>query len=327
VEPTSRLSCDAAAGASAPGQGASLRLIRTIPLPGVDGVFNQMTADPVRQILYAAAPTKRSLEVIDLKTGKPICSLTQARPASSALAPDLDWVFIPRLQDVGVYDARTFEAVTNVNLGNHANEIQYDQHAGRLYAACQNVGRFGLAIIDVKTLSVLGTIALPAKPMGFVREEKGNRIFVNLPTLGQIAVLDQERQVILNSWVLKDMAANYPIALDEARQRLFVGCRKPPEIAVYDTASGRVVATPRICADADGVFYDAERRRIYVSGGEGFLDVIDQRDADTYVLRDHIRTAPGARNSLFSPAMDLVFVAVPQHDNPVAEIRIFQPPE
>jgi DNA-binding beta-propeller fold protein YncE len=317
---------------AAPGSGVlkrdtSLRLSRTIALPDVPGLFNQMAADPIGQLLFATAPIKKTVEVIDLKTGKSIRSLDGQSPASVALAPEFNEFFVTRRQALVAYDRNSFAVVTNLVLSNSLNEIQYDSRARRLYVACQTTDRSGIAMIDVPTLQVLGTIPLPAKPMGFAREEKGNRIFANLPTLKQIVVLDRESQTILHTWTLAETSANYPMALDEARHRLFVGCRKPPQLAVFDTESGKQVASLPISGDTDGLFYDTARKRLYLSGGEGFLDVITQSDADTYTRLDQVQTAPGARNSLFSPALDLLFVAIPQRDNPVSEIRIFQPVE
>jgi hypothetical protein len=318
---------DATIGAGVPTRATQLRLSRTTALPDVPGVFNQMAADASGQLLFATAPTKKTVEVIDLKTGKAVRSLDGQTPASVAIAPEFNEFFVTRRQALVVYDRITFAMVTNLDLHNSLNEVQYDPRAKRLYVACQNTDRSGIAMIDVATLRVLGTIALPAKPMGFAREEKGNRIFANMPTLNQIAILDRDTQAILDTWTLAEASANYPMALDETRHRLFVGCRKPPQLAVFDTESGKQVANLPICGDADGLFYDATRMRLYISGGEGFVDVIGQSDANTYTRLDHVLTATGARNSLFSPALGLLFVAIPQRDNPVSEIRIFQPVE
>ena len=317
----------AAPGAGVPKRDTWLRLSGTIPLPDVPGIFNQMAADPSSQLLFATAPTKKTVEVIDLKTGKSIRSLDGQTPASVAVVPEFNELFVTRRRALVVYDRTTFAVVTNLDLQNSLNEIQYDPHAKRLFVACQNTDHAGIAVIDAPALRVLGTIPLPAKPMGFTREEKGSRIFANLPTLKQVVVLDRDTQTILHTWTLAETSANYPMALDEPRHRLFVGCRNPPQLAVFDTESGKQVARLPICGDTDGLFYDAARRRLYLSGGEGFLDVIGQSDADTYTRLGRVQTAPGARNSLFSPALDLVFVAIPQRDNPMSEIRIFQPLE
>jgi hypothetical protein len=76
--------------------------------------------------------------------------------------------------------------------------------------------------------------------------------------------------------------ANFPMALDETHHRLFVGFRKPAKLVVFDTESGKVAANLDSPRDADDIFYDSSRRRIYISGGEGVLSIFQQDDPDHY---------------------------------------------
>ena len=80
-----------------------------------------------------------------------------------------------------------------------------------------------------------------------------------------------------------------------------------------------------ICGDTDDLFWDAKRRRLYVSCGEGLVDVVEQTSADHYQTLGRITTAAGARTSFYSPELDRYFVAVPERGNQQAQIRIFQP--
>ncbi len=303
----------------------AVSLVQTIPLPDVPGVFNQMAVDPVRGLLIATAVTARSLTVIDLKAGRQLRAIPDNRPASVILAEDCNELIAGHGHEIVIYNATNYAAVGRIDLQTAVNEIQYDPVSHRIYAACQNLDHAGMAIIDAPARKLLGFIKLPPKPMGFVRERHGDCIFVNIPTVKQLAVLDSAKQTVLAVWPLNDMEGNYPIALDESNHRLFVGCRKPAQLAVFDTTNGRLVAKPQICGDVDNIFYDAPRKRLYLSGGEGYLDVVQQSDPDTYALVDRIPTAAGARNCLYSPELDRVFVAIPQRDNPISQIRVFQP--
>ncbi|HKH20607.1 MAG TPA: hypothetical protein VKB53_06945, partial [Gammaproteobacteria bacterium] len=58
--------------------------------------------------------------------------------------------------------------------------------------------------------------------------------------------------------------------------------------------SGRLIASLDSTGDADDIFYDAVLKRIYVIGGEGFIDIFAQQDADHYRLLTQIPTATGA---------------------------------
>ncbi|MCL4402729.1 MAG: hypothetical protein M1436_08725, partial [Acidobacteria bacterium] len=121
-------------------------------------------------------------------------------------------------------------------------------------------------------------------------------------------------------WPVAPAAANFPMALDEAGGRLFVGCRNPPEVLVMETHAGRILARFRCPGDADDLFYDAARKRIYVTGGDGTLAVFDNQ----YRQVSSIVTAGGARTSLWVAAVNRLFVAVPHRGNQGAGVWVLK---
>ena len=114
------------------------------------------------------------------------------------------------------------------------------------------------------------------------------------------------------------------MAFDEAHGRLFVGCRNPASVVVLDSDTGREVATFPIGDETDDMFYDGAHQRIYVTGAEGTLHVVEQVDADHYRVLARLVTAPLARTCLFVPELDTLFVAVPQQKDHDAELRVYQ---
>ena len=95
-------------------------------------------------------------------------------------------------------------------------------------------------------------------------------------------------------------------------------------MAIFDTESGKKVANLDSAGDADDVFYDGSRGRIYVSGGEGFLSIFQQKDADHYEQTGKIPTAAGARTSLFVPELSRLYLAVPHRGSQGAEVRVYE---
>lgn len=182
----------------------------------------------------------------------------------------------------------------------------------------------GIAVISIPNGTLLGIIPLPAKPQGFAVELNGSRIFANVPSVKQIAVLDRKKRVPLQTWDLGQFLGNSPIALDEARHRLFVGARNPARLVVIDTDRGKVIAGVDINKDTDDLFYDPDHKRIYVSCGEGFVDVIEQRDADHYLSLAQISTVSGARTSTYSARLNSFFLGIPRRVDRPAEIRVFK---
>jgi hypothetical protein len=114
------------------------------------------------------------------------------------------------------------------------------------------------------------------------------------------------------------------MALDEANHRLFVGCRLPSRLIVLNTDSGDVIAKVDISGDADDVFYDSKRNRIYVICGAGKIDIIEQADPNSYKALTKVDTANGARTGFFLPEGDTLFVALPHRGSQQAEIRCYQ---
>jgi hypothetical protein len=114
------------------------------------------------------------------------------------------------------------------------------------------------------------------------------------------------------------------MALDDADARLMVIYRNPAVLAVFDTHSGNLVARLPTCGDADDIFFDAKRQRIYVSCGDGLLDVFQRHD-DSIEELARLPTVPGARTSLFVPELDRLFLAVRARGAEGAAVWVYRP--
>jgi hypothetical protein len=77
-------------------------------------------------------------------------------------------------------------------------------------------------------------------------------------------------------------------------------------------------------ARTDDAFVDAKRERVYVSCGDGHLDVFDAR-GNAYRRVNHLVTQLGARTSLFVPELDLLFIAARATSSEPAAIWVFRP--
>jgi hypothetical protein len=204
-----------------------------------------------------------------------------------------------------------------------ADNVRYDASANRIYIG---FGDGALGVTDDSAGKLLGRILLKAHPESFQLERSGRRIFVNLPDAKSIAVVDRDRGAVIAEWPLKNFQANFPMALDDANQRLFVGCRRPARLVIFGTASGGTpMADLEISGDTDDLFIDGKRQRVYVSCGEGFVDVIQCREGNRFERIERIATRTGARTSFFSAQFDRLYVAIPQRGAQDAELRVYQP--
>ncbi len=203
-----------------------------------------------------------------------------------------------------LFSAADFSPVGNIPLGDDADNVRIDPRNG---LAVVGYGSGGLAVIDPASRAKLADIRLPAHPEGFQIDPRTGRAYVNVPDARQIAVVDLDARRVVATWPTRNGGANFPMALDPAQSSLASVFRSPPSLQLLDTATGAVRQILPVCGDADDVFFDPPRMRIYVSCGAGEIDVF-HRVADWQAI-EPVRTASGARTSLFAPQLDRLFVA------------------
>jgi DNA-binding beta-propeller fold protein YncE len=304
---------------------APLQLKQTIALPGVEGRIDHFALDAAGDRLFVCALGNNTVEVLDLRTGERIHSITGlGAPQGIVYIPELNRLFVANDKDgiFKIYDAKSFQAVEELNLKDDADNVRYDDAAKKIYVGFASGG---IAIVNASDGKQVGSIKLSAHPEAFELEKNGRRIFVNVPNSRHVAAIDRDKGEVIATWKTDAAFGNFPMALDEANRRLFIGCRIPSKLVVLNTESGKVVAKIDISGDPDDLFYDSKRHRIYAICGAGKIDIIEQADANTYKPFAKIDTSDGARTGLFVPERDALFVAVPHRGSQQAEIRMFQP--
>jgi DNA-binding beta-propeller fold protein YncE len=303
---------------------STLNLNATIGLPGVQGRIDHLAFDAAGERLFVCAVGNNSVEVVDLRKGERVHSITGlGAPQGIAYIPELDRILVAN--DKGgiciIYEAQAFQQIGEFNLKDDADNVRYDGARKRVYIG---FGSGGIAVLNAADGKQIGTIKLSAHPEAFELEKNGSRIFVNVPHSRNVAVIDRDKGEVVAKWQTDLAFGNFPMALDEASHRLFVGCRIPSKLVVLNTESGDVVAKIDISGDPDDVFYDSKRHRIYAICGAGKVDIIEQTDASTYKASAKIDTADGARTGLFVPERDTLFVAVPHRGSQQAEVRKYE---
>ena len=303
---------------------AGIRLKQTIPLPGVEGRIDHLAFDAAGARLFVCALGNNTVEVIDLGKSERIHSINGlASPQGIAYIPKLDRLFVAN--DKGgickIYDAKSFQPVGELNLQDDADNVRYDEVAKKLYVG---FGSGGIAIISALDWKQTGLIKLSTHPEAFELEKNSKRIFVNVPNARHVAVIDRDQGKVVATWKTDLAFGNFPMALDETNHRLFVGCRLPSKLIVFNTDSGDIVAKIDISGDPDEIFYDGKRHHIYAICGAGKIDIIEQTNPNTYKTLTKIDTADGTRTGLFVPERDNLFVAVPHRGSQAAEIRCYQ---
>lgn len=300
---------------------AQLRFEKAIPLLGVEGRIDHLAADVKGNRVFLAALGNNTLEVLDVRTGVRITSVGGLRePQGLAFLPPLNRIAVANAIDgkCRLFDATTFKPVGEMDFSGDADNVRFDASRQAIYVGH---GDGALGVADPATANIAGRIELGAHPESFRLERYETRIYVNVPNAGHIAVIDREHRGVTARWQVGSGGANFPMALDETGHRVFAGCRKPPRVLVFDTVTGRNVDRIACVGDTDDLFYDEARKRLYVSGGEGALDILGETADGSLRLLKRVQTASGARTSLFAPPFDRLFLAVPHRGSQRAEVR------
>jgi YVTN family beta-propeller protein len=303
--------------------GAPFVLETKIPLGEVSGRIDHLSIDLKRKRLFVAELGNDTVGVVDLAAAKVLRTITGlSEPQGVAYVPFADSVFVANAGDgsVRVLRGEDLAPIGRIELGDDADNVRVDAARNRVLVG---YGKGALAIIDPASRTKAADIRLKGHPEGFQIDETGTQVFVNVPDARDIEVVDLATG-LNRSLPTEGLRSNFPMAVDAEMHRVLVAFRSPPTLMALSSQDGRVVAKLETCGDADDVFVDAKRHRVYVSCGEGVVDVLEQREAG-YARLARVPTVSGARTSLFVPELDRLFVAVRAKWNNAAAIWVFRP--
>src|SRR5216683_921911 len=305
-----------------------LQLIQRIPVPGVTGRIDHFTAYPKRRLLIFAGLGNNTVEVVNTFEAKVVQSIKGLNEPQGVLyVPEFNKLFVANAGNgmVNVYDGKTWALRKSISIGKEADtdNLRYDEATKRVFVGI--VG--GIAMIDAATEA---HVEKDLKGSGghsesFQLEKKGSRVFVNVPDDGSVVNVIDRKTGALAKWELNGAKANYPMALNEDDHRLFVITRRPPLLVVLNTDTGKEVARVPVGGSCDDVYFDAERKRIYALGGEGFISAVQQNDPDHYALGANIPSTVGVRTGIFFGTS--LYVGVPAAGLEPAQIWNYGVPE
>src|SRR5262245_13502382 len=284
---------------------------------------NHLASNPKRRRVFIAELGNDTVGIVDLDDRKVTHTISGLKePQGVAYVPSSDMLYVANAGDgsVRLFGAEDYGAAGRIDLGDDADNVRVDAADNRVLVG---YGRGALAVIDPGDRRKIADIPLRAHPESFQLVPASGRVFVNLPQAREIAVVDRGAGQQIGAWPMSS-GGNFPMALDEQGKRVLVAFRSPPGVGVFAMGEGAAIASVEACGDADDLFVDTRRRRVYVSCGEGFVDVFAAQGS-TYRRVAHMPTARGARTSLFSAELDRLFLAVPAASGQSAEMWVFRP--
>lgn len=305
-----------------------LVLTGSIPLPAVKGRIDHFALDSLHNRLFLSTLGANAEQVIDLGAQEVVHTIGGIpAPQGVVYSPETNKLFVG--SDAGklfIYDGKSFHLIASIDFGDDVDNLRYDPSQKLVFVGFGDEKTGAIAMVDAGTNRRLPReFKLGAHPESFQLASSGPLLYVNLPDLKQIAVVNRSTGSVMR-WPLT-LEENFPIALDEANHRLFVATRNPPRFAVFDASSGRLVTALPAVQDSDDLYFDSARHRIYISGGEGYVDVFQQEGPDLYRELSKIPSALGARTSGYfgkgKKGFDRFYVAVPARAGHGAEVWIY----
>jgi len=319
----------AARGQDAP----PLKLAQTLTLPAdVKGNFDHFGVDLKGNRLFATPEGYKAVLVFELKSGKPIHTITGiGKPHAVLYREDLNRIYVTDgdAGDLKIFDGKTYALLSSVKLLEDADSIGYDAKTKYLYI--DNGGGdvhqtySMLSVVDTTAGKKLADIKIDGETLeAMTLENSTPRLYVNNKAKNQVDVVDREKRALIASWPVTKCKTNVAMALDESNHRLFVACRTG-NMVVIDTQSGKEITALPITKGVDDIVYDPASKRIYAAC-DGNVDVYQQSAPDQYKLLAQVPTGPMARTARLVPELKRYFVAEPQHGTEPAKILVFDVP-
>jgi DNA-binding beta-propeller fold protein YncE len=300
-----------------------LTLETKIPLGTVAGRIDHFAYDPADRLLFVAELGNDTVGIVDLKDGKVRHLTGLSEPQGVGWHAGTKTLYVANAGDgsVRLYQGPDFAPAGTIALGDDADNIRLDARRDRIVIG---YGKGALAMIDPARRQKVADIALKAHPESFQFDEDGQRLFVNVPDARQIAIVDVAQAKQVSSLDLGGARSNFPMAVDAPGHRLLVATRSPARLIAFSAPDGKRLATVDACGDADDVFVDDRRQRVYVTCGDGLVEVFGRR-GDGYESIGQVPTVPGARTGLFVADADRLYVAVRARLREPAAIWVFRP--
>jgi DNA-binding beta-propeller fold protein YncE len=300
---------------------ADLRVVAHFPIGGAVR-YDYLRVDPEMRRLYVSHGTQ--VEVLDADSGAVLGSIGPMNGIHGiAIVPALRRGFITAGSDraVVVFDVGTLKITKVIHgLGIKPDAIEFDPGTQRIYVANGTSG--GVTVIDPDKAEIVTTVPIQGKLEGLAFDGRG-RLFVNTEDKSMIQVIDLGSLMPVAAWPLAPVEGGTGLAIDAAHHRLF-SAGGNGMLAVVDSDTGAVVATPAIGDDPDGDAFDVRSGTIYTSNMPGTVTALHEDTPDSYSLVQTVPTAFGARTISLDAKTGRIFMSTgkfgeapsPTPDNP-----------
>jgi hypothetical protein len=301
-----------------------LSKVASISLGEVAGPINGLALDFANQRLFVLEGGAGRLAVVDLAAA----SVSQtveglAAPTGLARAPADNRLYVGTGEGkVAIYAGVPLAPQAGISMGPDLGTLHYDAGSERIYLG---FGAKKIAILDTTHNKHWQDIRLDGRPGPVALEDGGSLLFVGAAGERRIMVADRDGNKQTASWATGEHGDPVSLALDEDAGRLVAAFNQPAGLAWFDLADGTMKGAAEACAKPGQLLADNSRNRIYLTCGDGRIDVYRRDDAGNYAKTGSVDTVAGATAALLVPISGRLYLAVPSAGGQPAEIRIYAP--
>jgi DNA-binding beta-propeller fold protein YncE len=268
--------------------------------------FDYITVDSSARRVYVSHGTE--IKVLDADSGALVGNITGLKQDHGvAVASEFNRGFIT---DGGqgkiiIFDLKTLKTIGEAKADEDADSIVYDPMTKRVFS--MNGDAKSSTVIDAKTGSPVGTIALGGGPEFAVADGKGT-VFVNIEDKNELVAIDAATLKIKSRWPLAPAGTPTGLAIDLQHRRLFSAGRKPQMLVAMDADSGKVIQSFPISGGVDAVAFDPETGLIFASTRDGMIHIFHEDSPDKYSEVEAVKTEYGAKTMGLDTKTHNVFV-------------------
>lgn len=291
-------------------QAADYKVLERYPVPG-NGGFDYVTLDATTRHIYMSHGNQ--VDVIEADGGRFVGTIPDTPGVHGALvAPEFKHGFTTngRENKVSMFDPATLKLIKKIDVGKGPDGIFYHIPSKRIFT--NNHGSHDITALDAETGEVAGTVKLEGDGEQTIAATDG-LLYVNSEDTAEVVAFDPKTLEVKKRLPIGVAKTPTGLAYDAKTNRLFISCRNKPVMVVMDAGSGKVISSFPTGTGSDWAEFDADAKMVFVSTGEGILNMFQQKSADVYEDAGSLKTQQSAKTMAFDPKTKKIFLPAAEY--------------
>src|ERR1700736_5443464 len=286
------------------------KVLARYPVSG-EGGWDYLMIDSAARRVYISHATQ--VDVLDADSGKVVGTIPDTpgvHGITIATAFKHGFTSNGRENKVSMFDPSTLQLIKKIDVGKGPDGIYFDPATKRVFT--NNHGTHDITAIDAATGDVVGTVKAEGDGDEAIIGADG-LIYVNSEDTAEVVVFDPKSLEVKKRFPIGVAKTPTGLAYDAKTNRLFIGARNEPKMIVMDAANGKVITTAPIGAGVDFAAFDPDAKLIFLSCGDGTLNIFHEKSADAYEDAGAVKTQQSAKTLAFDSKTKKVFLSAAEY--------------